>query len=109
MTIREVFASVERIRPNYLTDKEKRTALSRLECILRENDFKGFKSDDEGLSLPDEFFDIYVLYLKAEAENKLEEYERCNNTLAVFQTELQNFLRLKKRTSLPKHQHFKLF
>ncbi|MBQ5320915.1 MAG: hypothetical protein J6K88_02455 [Oscillospiraceae bacterium] len=108
MTLREVFGAVEKLRPEYLTEKEKFRAISRLECLLSENgEFRGFQEETEALSLPEEFSDLYILYLKAEAENKLEEYERCNNTLAAFSAELDNYLRYRRRNAGFKKSRFR--
>lgn len=108
MTVLEAINSVELLRGGYLSYDEKKRALSRLEALLMEGGFSGFQSDSQTLSLPDEFCDIYILYLKAEAENKMEEYERCNNTLITFMAQLSDYKRHAKRTGGYKAARFKL-
>ena len=95
MTIQQALERLDSLQHNTYSDSDKLLWLSRLEARVRQEllgehaPFSGYGADtDRGtvLLLDAPYEELYLLYLQAQIHYHDEEFERCNNAMALFQT-----------------------
>lgn len=121
MTIAEVIAMVDEIRPNQITKQTKTMWLSEIEhrvfdevmsrgidfCPLFQ--FQPFSydgDDDTPLAVPDVYGDVYRAYLYSKIDLSLGEIDRYNNDVIMFQSAWQDYAAWYRRNHLPKERKY---
>lgn len=105
MTIREAIDRADQIRPNPFTDGEKERWIKQLEgmiwreVVLRHEGAPPMRP--EGLIMPDEYGEAYVLWLLSKIDLANCEYERYNNSAAAFSAAYQSFTDAYNREHMP--------
>lgn len=113
MTIGEVIAQVDELKPNLFQQHMKIKWLSDVEGnVIREvintHDrkegpmvFQGYDTDVEELLVPEPYTDLYVYYLMAQIDFAQAEYDRYNNTTIRFNEAYDRFRRWYNREHRP--------
>ena len=117
MTIAEAIAAVDRLKENQYSNEDKVRMLSDLDgklmnIVFRRHEGNPYESwqpydlyqdggDTAQLLVPDPYSHLYVTFLSYNIDLLNGEYERYNNTAAVYNTELQDFISYWKREHLP--------
>ena len=111
MTLREAKIIFEERKPGYLSDDEQRRYIGLLDATLSgDPDFSGYTEDFSGeLLIKEPYTEIYILYLKAQAEAKWNETELYNDTLSQFAALLSEYRRLCVRRGEVSGQNIKYF
>ena len=131
MTVQEILAKVDKIKPNTFDENLKITWLSELEgrifndVILThvhdlvddgegnmiEPTFAGFDetSENEELLVPDTYCDLYRNYVFAQMDFANGETDRYNNSMIMFNNSYNDFCNWYNRTHKPIQKPLKLF
>ena len=121
MTIAELIAVVDEIRPNQISKQTKTLWISEIEhrvfdeVVCRAIDFCPefqFKvydydgNDEHELMVPDVYGDLYRAYLYSKIDLTLGEIDRYNNDAALFQAAWADYATWYRRTHMPKERRF---
>lgn len=105
MTIGEIIAHVDELKPNlyqkhmkikWLSDVEGNVIREILNIHEREEgsiDFKGYETEETELLVPEPYTDLYVYYLMAQIDFAQAEYDRYNNATIRFNEAYDRFRR----------------
>lgn len=115
MTIREAIGRVDGLKYNTYTDAEKAAWLSELDgrvkalildtCQGPEVDFPGYDQDtdpDRVLLAAAPFEELYLRWLEARVDYANGEYDKYNNSMAMFQAVWEAYRNHYIRTHMPK-------
>jgi len=118
MTINEVIAEIDILKPNMYGEKEKIKWLSRLDariyneiiCTHKYNEgeeeisFTGYTEDDGETALiaGEPYDEMYVRWLEAQMDYSNMEYENFNNANAVFESIYREYANAYNRAHMPK-------
>lgn len=103
MTIRDVIERVNVLKPNQYGDETLVAWLSNLDGLIWQDVMRGYKDappapvvysrDDmeQKLLVESPHEEMYVTYLSAKIDYQNGEYERYNNTMMLYNTQLQAF------------------
>jgi hypothetical protein len=121
MTIAELIAVVDEVRPNQLSKQLKTMWLSEIEhrvfeeVVSRAIDFCPnfvFKpyvydlNDETELMIPDVYGDVYRSYIYSKIDYALGEIDRYNNDAALFQAAWDDFAGWYRRNHYPKERRY---
>lgn len=119
MTIAEVIAWVDRIRPNQYSIPQKVRWLSEVEGTVTDEiinqadgnniEFKKYVYENDAekeLMIPERFSDIYLSYILAKIDFHDEETESYNNDALMYQATYEQFAAWYRRQHLPKHHGY---
>lgn len=117
MTISEVFADVDELKPNQYDDAIKIKWLNELEGrILRDvfqiNEFKPYNLSDDfdtELTVPEPYSNIYKLHIMLMIDYTNAEFTRYAQSLAMFNQAYQEYANYMNRTLHAKKNYFKVF
>lgn len=115
MTIAEVIARVDNVKPNTYEQLTKIKWLSQLEWSIKreivdvhegssEVEFNGFDENtplETRLIAPEPYDEIYIRWLEAQIDYANGEIGRYNNSMAMFNTAMESFRSFYYRTHLP--------
>lgn len=121
-TYADLIYRFDELKPNIFQFSQKVRWLSKLELQLKETvydthdnppahadeipfaedaDFNSSEAHNKVLTLPDAYEDLYIHYLEAKIDYANNEYERYNNSNAMFLTMLNEFTNWYNRTHRP--------
>ena len=115
MTIREAIEAVDDLKHNTYTNRQKLLWLSALEGMIQKTvmgeDTAPLteKGMDDTLSAQPPFDEMYIHYLAAKIDYHNEEFDRCNNAMAMFQSIFDKFRRSHIRARTPAGEKFRYF
>ena len=122
MTIREVIETVDRLKPNTYSDRDKLRWLGELETLVREQitglyekneepvaGFDETAGKDTALTAPAPYDQMYLRYLEAQIDYHNAEYDRYNNAIALFQAVFDSYRNACARGNLSKPVTFRYF
>ena len=119
MTLIEMIAMVDEIRPNQISKQTKTTwlneiehrvfdeVLSRAECFCPWFKYKPYDyeiDDDTELAVPDYYGDVYRTYICSKIDVTLGEIDRYNNDAALFDAAWRDYAAWYRRTHMPKER-----
>lgn len=118
MTINEVIAEIDILKPNMYGEKEKIKWLSRLDARIyneiictheynedeEEISFTGYTENDGETTLiaGEPYDEMYVRWLEAQMDYSNMEYENFNNANAVFESIYREYANAYNRAHMPK-------
>lgn len=115
MTVAEIIAVVDQLRPNQYDEEQKTMWLSEVEGIIVDeivNRAEGkhirfdqycYEADAEKETiLPARFIDIYLHYIRAKMELYDDEMNQYNNSVMAYQTAYDSYAAFYRRTHMPK-------
>ena len=106
MKLNEVLSGAEEQKPGYLGSDEAKRYLCLIESALCERPV--VLGDGDELSVPEPFSEIYLLYLKAQAELKWNEIQNYNNTFVLLRSLVDDYKRFRKRSGGYSRRRFRL-
>lgn len=116
MTIQEAIDQVNDLKPNYYNDEHKVRWLSRLDKQIRreiidthedapEEEFTGYDTEtdtDTVLLVPEPYDEVYIHWLAAQIDLNNAEYEKFNNSNALFAAAYNAYASAYNRAHMPK-------
>lgn len=123
MTISEALTRANAVKPNTYSDVDKIRWLSTLDGYIKAHiidTHEGgedvvFNGYDENTSLETELLipaphdHIYVHWLESQIDYGNDEYDRYENTMGMYNTAFEEFVRYYNRTHMPKGKKIKYF
>lgn len=121
MTVAELIAAVDEIRPNQISKQTKTLWLNEIEHrvydetlmramdICPEFEYRPFEYDadyDAPLAVPDFYADLYRCYLMSKIDFSLGEIDRYNNDVAMFQAAWADYAAWYIRNHMPKERRY---
>lgn len=103
MTITDVISKVDRLRPNVYSFEDKASWLCTVDSeiynmvlymgeeISSDLDISSYISPDKELILSENWEDIYLSFILAKIDYYNGEYDRCNNSTAMYNSSLEKF------------------
>ena len=122
MTLIEMIAMVDELRPNQISKQTKTTWLNEIEHRVYDEvisraarfcpwfDFKPYEyevDDDTELAVPDYYCDVYRTYICSKIDVALGEIDRYNNDAALFEAAWSDYAAWYRRNHMPKERRFK--
>lgn len=120
MTIQECIDTVDNVKPNQYSIKDKVQWLSFLDGIIindvikthegyenQYEEFAGYSADKTGVKLiVDAPYDnLYVAYLKMKIDEENGETARYNNSATMFNSYMTTYKKFYNKTHMPLHKH----
>lgn len=115
MTIHEAITWIDEHKPNTLSREDKIRLLNQLDMEIFQSlvrthtcgiqEFEGYHEDidpDTVLLAPEPYDAMYLHWLESQVDYANGEYQKYNNTNAVFRTDWETFERWYNRTHMPK-------
>ena len=124
MTIQQAINQVDDLKPNYYSDEHKIRWLSRLDMQIRkeiidshegapEDPFPGYDENTDTEStvmlVPEPYDELYIHWLAAQIDLNNAEYEKFNNSNALFSATYSAFANAYNRAHMPKQTSFTYF
>ena len=109
MKLNQLMEKIDRLKPNAFDNMEKTSWISNLDGrfnmeILQKENWDGYAYPEDGdkfLLIPPPFDNIYEYYLSAMIDYYNREYNSYNNTIALFNEGVDEYLKYLRRSHLP--------
>lgn len=115
MTLAELIAEVDKLKPNQYDTKQKTAWVTEIEGTIVDEimnmaegckiEFKGYKYEadaEKKLMVPERFSDIYISYLLAKIDFYDVETDSYNNDVILYQSAYDQFAAWYRRRHIPK-------
>lgn len=122
MTIIEAINSIDALKHNTYTQRDKLSWLSRLDAMVKkfiidthEGDEVTFNGYDDStntnteLLIPAPFDEAYLRWMEAQIDYYNGEYDKYNNSIDMFNTAYNGYMNHYNRTHMPKGKSMKFF
>lgn len=123
MTLIEAITKIKAVKPNTFLQQDIIRWLSVLDGIIKKEiidtheggegvTFNGYNESSDltvDMLVPAPYDDIYIRWLEAQMDYANGEYNKYNNSVAIYNEAYTNFARYYNRTHMPKGTKFKFF
>lgn len=123
MTIMEALHRIDTLKPNGYSNPEKIRWLSILDGIVKTEvidkheggdavTFEGYQEDEEltkELLVPAPYDEVYIHWLTAQIDYTNGEYEKYENSMAMYNSSYEAYAKHYNRTHMPLGKKFKFF
>lgn len=123
MTLFEAISQINNLKPNTYSQTDKVKWLSTLDGIIKTEiidthegagqvEFNGYDDDTDlstELIAPAPYDSVYIRWLEAQIDYANNEYDKYNNSIALYNTEYSSFARFYNRTHMPLGKKMRYF